>query len=327
MPISRKFLSSLPLVLALCACSSSAVAQRYPSEPVRLVVGFAAGGSVDLIARIFADKVAETLGGPVLVVNQSGASGALAAETVMRSKPDGHMLFVSSASTLSVSPATVPNLRFNPQKDFTAIALIAMTPQVLAVHPSVNATSLKELLDLSAKSEVTIASAGIGGLSHLTIELLKAGRQTKLVHVPYRGGAPATTDAVAGHVNTIVMDFPAVQSFVNSGGLRALAVTSKDRSALLPDVPSAGEAGSAALSGAVNWFAIMAPAKMPTALADRLHRVFTDASNDPIVLRRLREAGVEPLTYNSRDEFSGFLKSEIDRWGKVAKDANITASP
>jgi len=302
-----------------------AAAQGAPAGAVKLVVGFAAGGSNDVVARIVAKKAAEILGVPIVVQNQPGANGAIAAEAVARAKPDGQTLLIASPSVLAIAPHLTPNLPYNPLTDFVGIGSVAVNAQVIAVNPGVKAQNMKEFLALTKSSDLTMGAAGTGGLSHLTIELLKLSAGVKLTVVPFKGGAPATNDAVAGHINGIVMDLPPLKSFIEAGRLRALAVTSQNRSKFLPGVPTAIEAGVRDMD-AVNWFAILAPKGTPDKTADALYAAFTKAAQDPAVVETLAQSGIEPMTQKSRADFNTFLKSELERWGKVVKTANIAVN-
>lgn len=318
---------NIAVLLMACAgltalAAGPAAAQGAPTTPIKLVVGFAAGGSNDVVARVVAKKASEILGVPVIVQNQPGANGAIAAQAVATAKPDGQTLLIASPSVLAIAPHLVPNLPYKPLTDFVGIGGVAMNPQVIAINPNVKAQNMKEFLDLSKSSDLTMAAAGTGGLSHLTIEMLKLAADAKLTVVPFKGGAPATNDVVAGHVNGIVMDLPPLKSFIEASRLRALAVTSPNRSKFLPDVPTAIESGVRDMD-AVNWFAILAPKGTPSQIADALHAAFTEAAQDPDVVETLAKSGIEPMTQKSRAEFNAFLKSELERWGKIVKAANI----
>jgi tripartite-type tricarboxylate transporter receptor subunit TctC len=321
----RKFAATIVGASLVALTPSLVLAQGVPTQPVKLVVGFAAGGSNDVVARVVARKAGEILGVPVIVHNQPGANGAIAAEAVAKAKPDGQTLLIASPSVLAIAPSLVPTLPYKPLSDFVGIGGVAMNPQVIAVNPDVKAKNMQEFLALTKTSDPTMAAAGTGGLSHLTIEMLKLAANGKLTVVPFKGGAPATNDAVAGHVNGIVMDLPPLKSFIEADRLRALAVTSRQRSKFLPNVPTAIESGVPDMD-AVNWFAILAPKGTPDQTADALHAAFTKAAQDPDVVETLAKSGIEPMTQASRAEFDAFLKAEMERWGKVVKTANITVN-
>ena len=295
-----------------------------PNEPIRLVLGFAAGGSNDIVARIFAHKASDILGTPIIVENKPGANASIASEYVAKAPADGHTLLLGSASTLAINPHTVAGLRYDPLRDFVGIARVAMTPEVIAINPRVKAKTLAEFVALAKQQTVSMASSGYGGLPHLAIELLKTSADLKINHIPYKGGAPAATDTVGGHVDGIIMDLTPLQAFIKDGRLRALAVASKTRSAFLPDVPTTAELGYPRVE-AVNWFAIVAPKGTPAAVADRLHTVFSQAAKDPGVMAQLGHSGIEPYTTQTRGELTAFLKSESERWKAVAAAAGVEA--
>ena len=298
---------------------------QYPTRAIHLIVGFAPGGSNDIVARIVGQKVGELLGTGVVIENRAGANGATASEGVARATPDGYTLILGSASMFAISQHTVADLRYNPLKDFTPIGTVAMTPEVLAINPNIEAKTLGELVDLAKKKELTLASSGAGGLPHLSIELFrKLGGDLKILHVPYRGGAPAATDVAAGHTNGIIMDLPVLQSLILDGKLRAIAVTNHARSASLPNVPTSVEQGMAKLIS-VNWFAVMSPAGTPDDIADRLQRAFATAAKAPEIVAKLAALGIEPMTNASRAEFVQFLKDDSARWGELARDAGLSA--
>ncbi|HYG41288.1 MAG TPA: tripartite tricarboxylate transporter substrate binding protein [Bordetella sp.] len=306
----------------LLSTATPGMAQQYPDKPLRLVLGFAAGGSNDVVARIVAAKAGELLGQPVVVENRPGANGVIATDLVANAQPDGYTLLLGSASTLAINPYTMAEIRYDPLRDFVGIGTVAMTPEVIAISPSVPAQTLEELVRLAGKQDVTMASSGTGGLPHLAIELFKTATKANVTHVPYKGGAPAATDVVAGHVDAIIMDLPPLRSFIESGRMRGLAVASKQRSPALPGLPTTAEAGLPEVT-ASNWFAVVAPKGTPAAIADQLHAAFTQAANDPGTVRQLAEAGIEPMTNPTRADFRKFLQDELQRWKGVATQAGV----
>jgi len=295
----------------------------FPNRPINLVVGFTAGGGNDVVARVVGNRVGEILKTSVVVLNRPGANGAIALESVAKAAPDGYTIILGSSSVIAINPVVTGIEGQNPIKNFVGLGTVAMTPQVLAVNPSIDAKTISELVALSQKQEISVASAGIGGLPHLSIEMIQSQEKAKLLHVPYRGGAPAATDVVAGHVNGIVMDLPVVQPFIQEGRIRAIAVLNDKRSAALPDVASSVEQGSKDLI-AVNWYGLLAPANTPEPIADRLFKAFSEAANDPAVKTKLAEIGIEPMTSSSRADFNQFLTREMARWATVAKTAGLT---
>jgi tripartite-type tricarboxylate transporter receptor subunit TctC len=310
-------------IFGLTSSEASADAiSEYPNRPISIVVGFTAGGGNDVVARIVGHKVGEILKASVVILNRPGANGAIAMESVAKAAPDGYTIILGSSSVIAINPVVTGSADQDPIKNFVGLGTVAMTPQVLAVNPSIAARTIGEFVALSQKQEISVASAGIGGLPHLAIELFQSLEKAKLLHVPYRGGAPAATDVVAGHINGIVMDLPVVQPFIANGQMRAIAVLNDRRSAALPDVASSVEQGAKELV-AVNWYGLLAPAKTPEPIADRLFQAFSAAANDPVVKAKLAEIGIEPMTSSSRADFTEFLNREMTRWAAVAKVAGL----
>lgn len=305
--------------VALAALVTSAFAQgEYPSRPITLVVGFPPGGSNDIVARIIAQPLGEALGTTVVVENRAGANAVLGTEYVARAAPDGYTLTLGSASPLAISPSTYPKIPYDPVKDLTGITTVAATSELVAMHPSAKVSTFAELVALSKQREITIASSGNGGLPHLAIELLKEVTKGKVLHVPYKGAAPAVTDAMGGHVDGIVIDQAALLPAVRDGRLRAIVITDDKRSFALPDVPNSKEVGAPALV-AVNWFAIMAPAKTPRPIVDKVFAALQKVMKQPQVVKNLHDNAAEPYLQASPAAFDAFFKDELVRWGKIAK--------
>jgi tripartite-type tricarboxylate transporter receptor subunit TctC len=299
-------------------------AQDYPTKLIRLVVGFPPGGSNDVVARIIGPKMAEILGQPVIIENRPGANATIGTDFVAKSAPDGYIITLGSLSPLVISLATYPNIPYDTAKDFAPINTVALTPEVIAVHPSTPARTLAELVALSKKKQVTLSSSGNGGLPHLAIELLKNVSKGDFLHVPYKGAGPAVTDAVGGHVNGVIMDLPALAAQVKGGKLHAVAVTNGQRTGVLPDVPTSGEQGLAGVQ-AVNWFALMAPKGTPAPIIAKLNDALLKTLAVPQVKEEFTKVGVEPFTQSSPEVFRKFLNEEIARWGKIARDAGAKA--
>ncbi|WP_166652297.1 Bug family tripartite tricarboxylate transporter substrate binding protein [Enterovirga rhinocerotis] len=312
------------MLLGIGSGSASGQPAAFPARPITIVVGFTPGGGNDVVARVVGAKVGELLRTSVLVLNRPGANGAVALDSVAKAPPDGYTIILGSSSVLAINPVVGAGSGPDPISGFVGIGTVAMTPQVLAVHPSVPAHTIRELVDLSRQKEVSIASAGIGGLPHLAIELFQSSEKTRFVHVPYRGGAPAATDVVAGHVNGIVMDLPVVQPFVADGRMRAIALLNDRRSPAMPNAATSAEQGAGGLI-AVNWYGLLAPAGTPAPVADRLFEAFNAAVHDTSVKAKLAAIGIEPMTSASRTDFTAFLKQEIARWADVAKTADLTS--
>lgn len=308
------------------AFSAAGAAQDYPAKPIRLIVGFPPGGSNDIIARYIAPKASEALGQQVVVENRPGANATIATEFVARAPADGYTLTLASASPLAISPHTYSKIGYDTPRDFAGITTVAMTPELVAVHPSVPARSLKELIALAKAQpgKLNFASAGNGGLPHLAIELFKSAAQVNVQHVPYKGASPAAVDVIGGHIEGMIMDLPAIYTHVKQGKMRGLALAAEKRTPLMPDIPTAGEQGLPALI-AVNWFAIMAPAKTPRAVQEKLHATFTRVANAPEMKERFTAIGIESMTSPTPEAFAKFLQNELVRWGKVAKASGARA--
>ncbi len=317
----------LSLVAAcLFGTPSVALAQgKFPSQPITIVVGFPPGGSNDMVARMVAPKLSAILGVPVIIENRAGANATVGTDYVVRSKPDGYTLTLGSASPLAISPHTYKNLPYTPLKDLVTINTVASTPEGIAVHPSVPAKTLPELVALAKKQDVTMASAGGGGLPHLAIELLKNESGGRFVHVPYKGATPAVIDTAGGHVNGVIMDLPVLIPMIKDGRLRGLAVADVKRAELTPDLPTTKEVGLPGVL-AFNWFALMAPVKTPAPIVERLHAAVVEAANSPEIKKRLIDAGIAPMTQPTVKAANDFMVSETDKWGKVAKGAGVTAN-
>ena len=312
--------------LVVAAVMGTAHAQEYPFRPVRLVIGFPPGGSNDIVARILAPKLGELLGTQVVVENRPGANATIGTEYVARAPADGYTLTLASASPLVISPFTYSKLPYDTVNDFAAITTVAMTPEAVCVHPALPVKSLKELIALarSKPGKLDFASSGNGGLPHLTIELFKTLAKIDVLHVPYKGAGPALTDVLGGHVPAFIIDFPVVYPHIKGGRLRGLVVTSESRNPLLPELPTSGEQGLPKLLS-VNWFAVMAPAKTPRPVVEKLHAALVKAAASPDVKERFTATGVEAMTKKSPDAFAGFLKEELVRWGKLARESGARA--
>ncbi len=308
-----------------CAAGLVQAAPDYPNRPITLVVGFPPGGSNDIVARIIAPKLAAVLGTSVVVENRPGANAIIGTEYVARAKPDGYTLTLGSASPLAISPHTYSKMPIDPLKDLVGVTTVAATPEVVAVNPKVPANNLAELIALSKTRQINVSSSGNGGLPHLAIELLRqAGAGGRISHVPYKGAGPAVVDTVGGHVEAVIMDLPAVYGMVQEGRLRALATTNTQRAAVLPDLPTSVEQGYPGLL-AFNWFAVMAPARTPAAIIERLHAALLEVVQAPEIRAQMLKVGVEPYTQASPAQFARFMTEETRRWGEVARASGAKA--
>lgn len=312
---------------AATAVSAQTAGSDFPNRPVTLVVAFSAGGSNDILARALAEPLGRLLNVPVVVENRVGAAGMIGTAHVAKSRPDGYTLLVASASPMVVSPHTQPSMPFDAQKDFAPIGLLGVTPQVLALHPKVGAQDLRQLLELMRQRPISLASSGNGGLPHLALEMFKrAGGVPNVVHVPYSGAAPAVSDTVAGHVDGVVVDLPAVFRHIQSGRLRGVAVANPTRSEFLPDLPTSGEGGTPGFV-AMNWIGLLAPAQTPPAVLGKIHRAVASAMQDAKLKAALQASAVDPVAANGPEEFRKFLQREHRQWGEVVKQAGLQPAP
>ena len=318
-----RFCFAAALASLLCA---GAYAQTYPAKPVRLVVGFPPGGSNDIVARQLAPRLGQLLGVQVIVDNRPGANATVGTDHVAKSPPDGYTLTLGSASPLAISPFTYPNIPYDTLRDLAPITTVASTPEMIATHPSLPARNLKELVALAKQQpgRLNFASSGNGGLPHLAIELFRKLGAVNIVHVPYKGAGPALTDLMGGHVHVMIVDVPVLAPGVKSGKLRGIAVTAEKRTPLLPDLATAPEQGMPALI-AVNWFAIMAPAKTPKPIIDRLHDAIVKAATAPEMKQQFDTIGVETFVQPSPEAFTTFLRNDLVRWGRIAKESGARA--
>lgn len=310
--------------VAACSLAASAFA-AYPDKPVTLLVPFPPGGSTDLIARMVAPKVQEKLGGSFLVDNKGGAGGTIGTAMVKRAAPDGYTLLVTSLGPLVIGPHLMKNVAYDATKDFDYITVAVQAPNVLAVPASSPHKSLADLLayEKAHPGKMTFASSGNGSSDHLTAELFWQQSGTSGVHVPYKGGGPATTDLIGGQVDASFMNINAAMPHLKAGKLRALAITSTKRSPLLPDVPTLEEAG---VKGVVvtSWQAFAAPKGIPADIRTKLHDAVVAALNDPANKARLLDLGFE-IVGNTPEQFKQFQASEFARWKKLIETRKITA--
>jgi tripartite-type tricarboxylate transporter receptor subunit TctC len=312
--------------LAAASLCGVADAQTYPTKPIRLVIGFPPGGSNDIVARQLAPKLTQLLGAQVIVDNRPGANATIGTDYVAKSAPDGYTLTLGSASPLAISPFTYPNIPYDTLRDFAAITTVASASEMVATHPSLPARNLKELVALAKQQpgRLNFASSGNGGLPHLAIELFRKLGNVNIVHVPFKGAGPALTDLMGGHVHAMIVDVPVLAPGVKSGKLRGIAVTAERRTPLLPDLPTAPEQGMPGLI-AVNWFAIMAPAKTPKPIIDKLHDAIVKATTAPEMKQQFDTIGVEVFVQPSPEAFAEFLRNDLVRWGRIAKESGARA--
>ena len=294
----------------------------YPAKPVRLVIGLAPGGATDIQARLFAQKLTESLGRPVVVENRAGAGGTIAYAQVAKSPPDGYTL-MGISSGYTITPSIYSKLPYDPLRDFTPISLVVQAPFLLLVHPSLPVKSVKDLLALAKSKPGTLdsASAGQGSSTHMAFELFRTMANVKIAHIPYKGTGPALVDAVAGQVHMLFGNVLSSLVHAKSGRLRALAVTTARRSKVLPDLPTLDEAGVRGYENS-TWFGVIAPAGTPPAIIGRLNAELNKASQAPEIIERIAPDGGEPVG-STPEQFGKHIATEIARWRKVVKDAGI----
>jgi tripartite-type tricarboxylate transporter receptor subunit TctC len=302
--------------------TGAATAQTYPSKPVRFIVTFAAGGGTDLVARAAAPKMSENLGQPIVVENRPGANGAVGAEAVARSAPDGYTVCVCAAGTMVIGPHLTKQ-PFDTLRDFAPISPLATSPFIVTVHPSVKATSIVELIALAKANpgKINFGSSGVGGAPHLSTELFKSMAGVDMVHVAYKGLGPAMTDLLGGQIQFMLADIGVVAPHLKSEKLRGLAITGRSRSPVFPDMPTVAEAGLPGYA-AGTWYGLFAPAGTPAPVLVRLSTAAREALAVPEVGTALVAQGVEPLAMTP-EQFTEFAREEYAKWGGVIRSAGI----
>lgn len=311
----------LALLLVL-SDAGAATANEFPSQLIRVTVPFAAGGINDVIARIVTQRLSENLKATIIIENRGGAGGTLGSAAVAQSAPDGYSLLFSSSSTMAVSPSIYKNLSYDPVKDFSPITQIATVASVLVVNPKLPVNSLEELIAYAKANpgKLTFGSGGVGAAQHLGAELLKKMAGLDMIHVPYRGGGPAVSDLIAGHLSFIIELMPVALPHIQQGSLRALAVSTPQRSAVLPNLPTIAET----LPGydLTIWLGLFAPRGTPPEIVKRLNKEMVDILRVPAMRERLAGQGAEPVG-DTPEEFAAYVKTEIARWAAVVREAGI----
>jgi tripartite-type tricarboxylate transporter receptor subunit TctC len=312
------------LLVPVMFAAQPAAAQPYPSRPVRVLVGFPAGGPSDILARLVAQKLNEASGQQFVVDNRGGASGMIAAELTAKAPPDGYTLLVVPA-THSVNPSLYRKVPFDTLRDFTAVSLVAEGPFILVVHPSLPPKTVQELIALARRNpgKLNYASAGVGGLPHLAGELFKSMTGVQMTHIPYKGAAPATVDLVAGHVTIMFNNMLSALPHVKGGRLRALGVTTLKRSSAVPEIPTIAESGVKGYEVS-GWYGVLAPAGLNADALNRLNTEINRAMRQPEVVKRLAAEGVDAVA-STPDEFAARIRREILKWGDVVKASGATA--
>jgi tripartite-type tricarboxylate transporter receptor subunit TctC len=324
--LKRQYRAIAIVVVALAIAANmlnSAWAQTYPSRPIRLVVGFAPGGTTDFMARQLADKLKGLLGQPVLVENKPGANGAIAAEQIAKAEPDGYTLFFTTVGAVAINPGLRNDLPYDPVRDFAPVGQVAFNTTMLVVNADMKINSARELAALAKEKPgaITIGITGIGAVSHLGLELFQSSAGIKLVMVPYRGAAPAIADILGGNLDGLMGDVPTVLSQIQAGLIKPLAATSSQRSDIFPDVPTFVEQGFAG-TVADQWAGVLAPARTPAAVIAKLNGAMVTALNDPDLRARFKQSGVTPSP-GTPQAFGQYLKDEIARYTKLIREKGI----
>ena len=308
------------VIAAMCASfvasAPPALAQAWPSKPVRLIVPFATGGTTDILARVYAQRLGETLGTQFIVDNRTGAGGTIGTEIGARSAPDGSTFVFGSTSSTAVSPRLYPKLSFDIVRDFVPVAEVASASIILAAHPSLPARNVKELVALAKArpGEIVFASSGNGSSLHLCAEYLKYLAKIDMLHVPYKGAGPALPDLLVGHTQLLFSDMPPFAPHIRSGKLRPLGVTTAKRSPLLPDIPAIAE--SVPGYDLAGWYGVLAPAGTPGDVVNRLHAEIRKIMMSPQMKERYVALAIEPVE-RTPQQFGDYIKSELDKWGKI----------
>lgn len=318
----KSILKTIVVATALSLAAVAGAQENFPSKRITWIVPFAPGGAMDTMARTLAEKMSLSMKQPIIIENRPGAGGTIGSDVVARAEPDGHTIMIVSVGH-AVNPSLFPKLRYDPVKDFEPVSLVANVPNILVVHPSVKATSVKELIALAKaeSSKLAYASAGTGTTLHLAGELFNNMAKVEILHVPYKGSAPAIQDLLGGQVPMMFDSVTSAKPHIESGRVHPLAVTTPKRSSVFPNVPTIAEAALPGydLSG---WYAVFAPAKTPKPVIDKLQSEIVKAMNLPDVRQRFAQIGAEPVG-SSPAELGAYLNTEVSRWAGVVRERNI----
>ncbi len=306
----------------LAQAPSTGSGQVFPHKPIRIVVPFAAGGPSDITARNIAPRMTELLGASIIIDNRGGANGMIGSEIVAKAPPDGYTLLGGTASITSINMVVYSKRPYDTLRDLQPLTPLMSTSTLLVVHPSVPARNLKDLVAIAkTRPDLAMASAGNGGILHLALELLNTQAATKLIHVPYKGAGPAVIDVIGGQINGMFVDLPVIMPYVKSGKARAIAVASPKRSVYFPDVPTTGEGGYPGVLVS-NVYSLLLPAKTPRDIVMKLHDAVVKTMTTPDVREKFINVGADPLTMTPED-FTAFIRKDIDMWAAVAKAAGV----
>ena len=298
-----------------------AASAAYPEKPLRIVVTFAAGGASDIVARTIAEPLSKALGQPVIVDNKPGAGGTIGGLEVVRAAPDGYTLMLSNSTPLSIGPFTLPRQPYDPARQFTHIAMLGIAPVAIMANPKTGPATLKDLSRFAVGGATNFGSGGPGSIGHIVGEMTKEAMKLAMTHVPYRGGAPMTTDLIAGTIPLGIDVITAYVPMMKSGQIKGLAVTSRSRSPLAPDVPTVVELGLPQLL-AENYFGVSGPAGLPKEVTDKLSKALADIVADPAIVRRFEELGITTVKMSSA-EFAGFVNKQVSDWAPAIKAADV----
>jgi tripartite-type tricarboxylate transporter receptor subunit TctC len=322
---SRSLVTALCAALFIFLAGGSAVAQPYPAKPIRFVVPYPPGGPLDVIARLTAQKVAEGTKQPVIVDNKPGAGGNIGADLVAKSAPDGYTILMGAVATHAINPTLYASIPYDAARDFTPVTQLASTPNVLIVNPAIQAANVREFIAYAKANpgKLNFGSGSTGSAGHLAGELFKTMAGVDLVHVPYKGAAPAMQDLIGGQIQVMFDNLASAQGQVRAGKVRALAVTTAQRSALAPDLPTIAESGLPGFDIS-TWFGIFVPAGTPRDVVDRLHTEFVKALAAPDVREKMVNLGAEPVG-NKPEEFAAYIRREAEKYARVIKASGAKA--
>jgi tripartite-type tricarboxylate transporter receptor subunit TctC len=319
-----KSLLRFAILAAIAAPLAAPVyAQPYPAKPIRMLIGFPPGGGTDIVGRIVAQKLSEGLGQQILPENRGGATGMIAAELAAKAAPDGYTIMMAHVAAMTILPSLYPKMAYEASRDFAPITLAAIGPNLLVVHPSVPAKSVKDLIALakSRPGQLHYASPGSGSVQHLSGELFKLQAKVDMLHIPYKGSGQSLVDLIAGHVQLNFDSVPPVLPHARAGRLRALAVTSEKRSALMPEIPTVNESGVPGFDMG-TWWGLVAPAAVSKDIVARLHAETAKVLKIPDVREKLGNVGAEPGG-NTPDQFGAFIRSETTKYARIVREAKI----